>query len=449
MSAGPAPRLGRYELREVIGRGGLATVYSAHDSLLDREVAIKLFNADASSAELVRVQEAEARIAAQLSHFALTSLYDVGVESSDAGHPRIFLVMEHVRGGDLSGRLDQGPLRPNQLLSLAWDLASALEYIHGNGFVHRDLKPANVLITEDPANGRVRGKLTDFGITSILGAHAGQGTRKGTAAYISPEQVEGADPDLATDVYALGLVFLEALTGRIEFPGAMEQTAFARLERDPVIPDSVPPVVADLLRGMTHRQPALRPTMGVVLERIEAAAATLAAPIASAPTSDDPEKGRLAALRRYGVLDSPPDDALDHFTLLASRLFDAPISLLSFVDDERVWLKSHRGVAVQQVSRDAALCTLTVEGATAIAVPDISTDPRSADNTALRMTDAMAYAAAPLITHDGYAIGSLCVYDTRPRSFADDDLADLADLAALAMRELELRLAAREALFAA
>ena len=445
----PGSPIGRYTITSVIGQGAMSTVYDCYDTLLDRNVAIKVFAAQALNKELVEMQEAEARLAAKLNHHALTTLYDAGVDATDPDRPQIFLVMEKVRGADLSRRLERGELNPMQVAYLGTDLASALQYVHENGFLHCDIKPANVLIADRDAEKRLRGKLTDFGISGIIGAQAGKGTTTGTAAYLSPEQIEGGEPTPATDVYALGLVLLEALTARLEFPGTVEQTAVERLRRDPLVPLSLPGDLASVLKGMTARDPARRLGAREASERLERVAARLIAE----SRGEDPvprqrsEEARLDAVRRYGVLDTPPDEAFDRISRLATRMLDSPISFLSIVDKDRVFHKARLGVDVTEVPREVSLCPITIEVGRPWTVADIAVDDRTRDNPTLAAHGVRAYAAAPLVTDDGHMIGSLCVYDVRPRAFTKQNLDDLNELAAVAMHELELRLAARRLAF--
>jgi serine/threonine protein kinase len=445
----PGSTIGRYVVQRVIGTGGLSTVYSCHDTLLDRDVAIKVFSARATDKDLIRTQEAEARLAARLNHHGLTTLFDAGVETTVPGEPQIYLVMERVEGLDLKHRLVDGPVSSMDVAYLGTDLSGALAYIHQNGFLHCDIKPANVLLVARDEDLRLRGKLTDFGISGIIGAQSG-GTTTGTAAYLAPEQVEGASPSPATDVYALGLVLIEALSGRLEFPGTVHETAAERLSRDPVVPPSVPEDLGAILRDMTHRDPVARPTARKASERFERVAARLIAQArGEAPLPPTrPEDQRLEAVHRYGVLDTPPDEAFDRISRLATRLLDTPISFVSIVDEDRVFHKARLGVDIEEVDREDSLCPITVELGHPWSVADIAVDERTKDNALLAAHGVRAYAAAPLTTSDGYNIGSLCVYDVRPRTFDRDDLANLAELAAVAMHELELRLAARRAIFA-
>jgi eukaryotic-like serine/threonine-protein kinase len=446
---GTGDPIGRYRVRSVIGQGGLATVYAAHDSLLDREVAIKVFAARATSKDLVRIQEAEARLAAKLNHFALTTLYDAGVDSSDPSAPQIYLVMELVAGADLRARLESGTFNALQVAYVGTSLTSALSYVHENGFIHCDIKPANVLIADRDAEQRPRAKLTDFGIAGIIGAREGQGTTTGTAAYLAPEQVEGSAPTPATDVFALGLVLLEAYTGRLEYPGSVDQTALARLEREPELPADMPAELADALRGMLARDPSERLSAKAAAEKLERVAARLIALSQGLQATPHPasEEDRVDAVRKYGVLDTPPDEAFDRLTRIAGRMLDAPISFVSIVDSDRVFHKARRGVDIVEVPREFSLCPITVELAAPWYVADIAVDERTKDNALLAQYGVRAYAAAPMIDEEGRAIGSLCVYDTRPRTFTPEDLEDLNELAAVAMHELELRLAARRAAF--
>jgi two-component sensor histidine kinase len=161
----------------------------------------------------------------------------------------------------------------------------------------------------------------------------------------------------------------------------------------------------------------------------------------------DVESRRLAAVRRYDVLDTPPDGAFDRITAIAARRFEVPISLISIVDADRIFLKSHHGLPIDQVGRDEGLCATTILSAHPRVLPDAKADacaltnPLVAGDAGLRF-----YAGVPLTTHDGYHLGALCVVDMAPRPVAEAEIADLTDLAAVVMDELELRLAARAAI---
>ncbi|HEY0373666.1 MAG TPA: GAF domain-containing serine/threonine-protein kinase [Amnibacterium sp.] len=446
----PAALAARYRFGPVLGRGSIATVHLADDSRLGRRVAIKVYAAR-SDDKRVRVEHEEARLVASLNHPALTTLYDAGVDVSDPQRPQVYLVMEYVEGADLKERLRDGPLPVPQVLALGRDLADGLDAMHGSGVLHRDIKPANVLLADPSPGSRIRGKLTDFGLASLLDGGDYADYIVGTPAYISPEQAEGDAVGRPSDVYSLGLVLLEALTGAEAFPGPAQVSAYARLDRDPEVPDALPVGVAELLRAMTLRTPEDRPSAGdaagrfhdLVLDELVRRRAP------GSPTSRDDEAERLAALRRYDILDTPPEVAFDQVTRLASRLLNVPIALVTIIDTDRVWFKSRRGWDGQEVDRGIAFCSTTNPGGDGPwSIPDATTDPRtSANPLVLHGPQVRSYAAAPLITWDGHHLGALCVFDRRTRDFDDEELGDLTDLAGIVMRELELRLASRRAVF--
>ena len=230
---------GRYEIVEHLARGGMAEVYVAYDQLLDRRVALKVlfpeFAADRSFVERFR---REARSAAGLNHHNVVSVYDTGEEDGT-----YFIVMEYVEGRTLRDIIrSEGPLLPQRAADIGADIAAALAFAHRHGVVHRDVKPGNVLI--DRA-GRV--KVTDFGI-----ARAGDmqenltqtGAVMGTATYFSPEQAQGGAIDPRSDVYSLGVVLYEMVTGRPPFSGdSPVAIAYQHVRETPAPPSSVNPDV--------------------------------------------------------------------------------------------------------------------------------------------------------------------------------------------------------------
>lgn len=252
--------LDRYELQGRLGRGGMATVFRAHDRRLDREVAVKLF-AQGTAVDDAR-RRTEATMLARLSHPHLVGLHDAHL-AADGDTTPSFLVMELVDGEDLRSRLEHGPLDPEDAVEVAAGIAEALVVVHEAGMVHRDLKPGNILLA-DPSvpGGRPVVKLADFGIAHLVGSEriTTIGTVIGTAGYLSPEQVFGGEPGPAADIYSLGLVVLEALTGVREYPGTPVEAVAARAARDPRIPASLPEDWRGLLAAMTAREPALRPS---------------------------------------------------------------------------------------------------------------------------------------------------------------------------------------------
>ncbi|WP_245887474.1 serine/threonine-protein kinase [Umezawaea tangerina] len=245
------PLAGRYRLGEVIGVGGVATVYRAWDTRLHRQVAIKLCAAHGDLANARRFDN-EVRTLAGLHHPGLVSVHDAG--TSPDGRP--FVVLRLVEGRTLRDRMADGPLPVDEVRSVGAAVADALSYVHARGVVHRDVKPSNILLDEDGVP-----YLADFGLAHSVGSTrlTRTGLLVGTAAYIAPEQVRGADVDSPADVYALGLVLLECLTGRFEYTGSDVEAIVARLHRAPVIPDDLPADLARLLALMTEQSPGDRP----------------------------------------------------------------------------------------------------------------------------------------------------------------------------------------------
>jgi serine/threonine protein kinase len=264
----------RYALEEVIGRGGMAEVYRARDQVLGRPVAVKVLRVTADPADRARFT-AEARTLARLSHAGLVAVLDAG---SDGDRP--YLVLELVRGTTLADRCRGVALDPGYVAAVGAQIADALAYVHGHGIVHRDVKPGNVLLGED---GRVL--LADFGIAKLT-SHAARltatGLTMGTAAYLAPEQVRRSDIGPATDVYSLGLVLLEALTGERAYPGPPTEAALTRLSSPAEIPDALPAPLPALLRRMTALDPVDRPDMAEVTFALQDLAAGVDAAAATA-----------------------------------------------------------------------------------------------------------------------------------------------------------------------
>ena len=254
---------GRYRLGDRLGSGAVAEVFRAVDERLSRPVAVKLFRGDA--AEELQRHEAEMRTLAQLDHPSLVTVYDAG---DDDGQP--YLVMQLIEGDTLADELRRGPIGPERTARYGAALADALAYVHERGFVHRDVKPANVLIAGD---GRVH--LADFGIARLVdSAHVTRtGDVLGTPAYFAPEQVSGGAVGAAADVYALGLMLLECLTGRRPFEGTAMEVAMARMNRDPEIPAQLPASWRDLLRAMTAREASNRLSAAAAADQLRLLAA--------------------------------------------------------------------------------------------------------------------------------------------------------------------------------
>jgi len=250
---------GRYRLGPRVGLGGTAEVYRAEDLMLGRSVAIKLLlQAERVPSTEVRVRS-ETAMLASLNHPSLVTLYDARL---DPTHQQ-YLAMEYVDGPSLATRLDSGPLTGAEVAMLAVELGDALQVVHDAGIIHRDVKPSNVLLAPPQRRGRPwTAKLTDFGIAfGIDDARlTSPGIVVGTAAYMAPEQVRGAELTPAVDVYSLGLVLLEALTGEPAFPvDGSVQTALRRLSTPPTIPAGIGSGWTELLTRMTRLDPEGRP----------------------------------------------------------------------------------------------------------------------------------------------------------------------------------------------
>src|SRR5947207_3209406 len=199
---------GRYELQEVVGTGGMSSVYKAHDTLLERNVALKILHDQYTSDEdFVERFKREARAVARLSHPNIVTVIDRG---EDVG--KQYIVFEYIDGENLKEHLVRsGRLPVRDALELALQVARALSFAHEHGLVHRDVKPQNVLL-----NGDGRAKVTDFGIARSLDVKGGltqTGTVMGTSDYIAPEQARGSRVDAQSDIYSLGAVLYELLTG--------------------------------------------------------------------------------------------------------------------------------------------------------------------------------------------------------------------------------------------
>ena len=258
---------GRYRLEQLIGTGGMASVFRATDETLERTVAIKVFRPGATDPADGARRESEKKLLASLSHPALVTLFDAHLSNDD----RAYLVMEYVDGGTLESRLDQGPIAPIDAAALAADLGEALHVAHRAGIVHRDVKPSNILLRPPLApDHSFRAILADFGIAYLVDTArvTVPGMAMGTAAYISPEQVRGAEPSPASDVYSLGLVLIEALTGKRAFPQQSPHEAIAaRLSMQPPIPGAFGYRWRSLLGAMTAVDPNERPSALEVASR--------------------------------------------------------------------------------------------------------------------------------------------------------------------------------------
>ena len=263
MELAPGTELGHYKLVRLIGAGGMGQVYEATDTRLDRTVAIKVLPPHVAGQPDVRARfEREARTISQLNHPHICTLYDVGRENGVD-----FLVMEHIEGETLAERLEKRALPLDQALQRGIEIADALDKAHRHGVVHRDLKPGNVMLTKSGA------KLLDFGLAKPMAMPSQVGSEKATATkmtqegtiigtfqYMAPEQLEGKEADARTDIFTLGSVLYEMVTGRTAFEGNSKASLIAAiLEHEPpamsTLQTMTPPVLDHVVRMCLEKDP--------------------------------------------------------------------------------------------------------------------------------------------------------------------------------------------------
>ncbi|HSX68038.1 serine/threonine-protein kinase [Nocardioides sp.] len=243
---------GRYLLGDLLGRGGMADVFRANDERLGRPVALKLLRVQAASATDRERFAAEAHTLARLDHPGVVTLLDAGLEDDQP-----WLAMQLVEGATLASRFTGGSLVPADVAEIGRQVAEGLAYAHACGVVHRDVKPGNILLAPDG-----RALIADFGIAHLLDGttrHTAVGQAIGSPAYLAPEQASGGELSGATDVYSLGLLLLEALTGERRFRGTTTEMVYARLQAPPEVPAELPLGWGTLLRAMTSVAPGDRP----------------------------------------------------------------------------------------------------------------------------------------------------------------------------------------------
>lgn len=270
----------RYVIEAHLARGGMSDVYQATDQVLRRPVAVKVYRAGATH-DRARF-DAEISVLAGLSHPGLVQVFDAGEHQGDG-----YVVLELVDGPTLRAVLaERGQIPAAECARLGGEVSDALAYIHANGVVHRDVNPSNVLCGPDG-----RSRLADFGIARLIDTTriTAPVDAIGTAPYMAPEQVRGEDVTPAADVYALGLVLAELLTGRPVFDGPAHEAAMARLASDPDLSGILGPW-RELLTHMTARDPGGRPTAAEVRDRLAAIASSpepaVAIAVGGAPQGD-------------------------------------------------------------------------------------------------------------------------------------------------------------------
>ena len=330
----PGDVIAGYEIEELVGRGGTGEIYRALDPRLERRVALKLlaesYTEDAGFRErLLR----ESRIAASLDHPNVVPIYEAG-ETDD----RLFIAMRFVEGSDLQALLrSEGPLEPSRAVAIASQVADALDAAHARGLVHRDVKPSNVLL--DRQDRREHVYLADFGLTqSVTDRGPTDGHLVGTVDYVAPEQVRGDDVDGRADVYGLGCMLFEALTGTVPFSGVSDVAViYAHLEAAPpqaserrdALPDALDDVLA---RAMAKDPDERQPTCGALVDEVRVAFGLDARPRSSRVArrrtargrDRDRRRGTRRGRRRYVTTPRPPRRAARSFGSM-----DPPATLLS------------------------------------------------------------------------------------------------------------------------
>lgn len=251
-------RVGPYEILGRLGSGGMGLVFSAWDSRLQRDVAIKLLREEFSARDMRERFLQEARAASGLNHPNICTIFDLGEQDGDP-----YLVMELLKGETLRSRIFSGPMAPEEILHIGTEIADALCAAHARGIIHRDIKPANIFLVAKP-NNRWQAKVLDFGLAKVdlgdgLDARfhiTGAGATVGTVSYMSPEQARGELLDARSDLFALGIVLYEMATGQVPFHGATSALVFVQLlshppepvrELNPSIPKDLEKIIYKLL----------------------------------------------------------------------------------------------------------------------------------------------------------------------------------------------------------
>ncbi|WP_324778688.1 serine/threonine-protein kinase [Thiobacillus sedimenti] len=292
-------KIGRYEILDEIGEGAMGAVFRAHDPLIERTVAIKTvpiaqLRKEAPDAESRFLREAQS--AGRLSHPNIVTIYDVGEADAVA-----YIAMEYLRGATLREIMDKGPMPLDLALDTALQMAEALAFAHEHGVIHRDVKPANVVITGQ--SGRI--KLTDFGIAHVVNSDQTQaGQMLGSPRYMSPEQAMGREVEGRSDIFSLGAVLYEMLTGHYAFDGDSLPTIIYRVVNDTPVAASalrpqLPAALGELLGRMLSKQPEARPDARAVVGALRSLA--LATPPATAAPSHRDEITRPLRVLAFGI----------------------------------------------------------------------------------------------------------------------------------------------------
>jgi len=310
-------QLGRYRIKGELGRGAMGVVYKAHDPVLDRTVALKtiVLNDDAQEREEFHSRFfQEAKAAGRLNHPALITIYDFGEEGSLA-----YMAMELLNGTELSERMKKGPIPLQEAISIAEQVAEGLAFAHDNGVIHRDIKPGNITLLP---RGRV--KIMDFGIARLKTSELKTqlGTRLGTPKYMSPEQSSGGTIDHRTDIFSLGIVLYEMLTGAKLFQGeSLTHVLHNVATIEPPPPSRVKPEVSALLDLVVMRALAKKPK-----DRY-ASAWEMVDDLRNCLQELSPVPARQGSAETAAKKDEPAGEATDKTVVLNKPQFDGTVSV--------------------------------------------------------------------------------------------------------------------------
>src|SRR5229473_668238 len=288
--------VGRYKILDSIGTGATSRVARAHDPMIGRVVAIKLFSPQIAKGEARARFLQEARVVGQLSHPYIITLHDMGIDEASATP---YLVMEYIEGQPLDKHLEKGSIPFPRACAWAGNVATALAVAHRRGVIHGDVKPANILVTEE---GRV--KLTDFGMARLASHNGKDSPLLGTPAYWCPEQIIGKAQDARSDIFSLGVVLYEMVTGQRPFDADSLQGICGRvLSSTPLPPShsnpSVPAVFDDLVARCLAKDPSARyATTEALAEALYPLARRKVTPQATPQTNGNGLRDRAARLLR-------------------------------------------------------------------------------------------------------------------------------------------------------
>ena len=351
---------GRYAVSGPLGRGGMAEVFRATDTATGRGVAIKLLHSVEPTS--TRRFRSEIDVLARLDHPGVVKLRGWGTHDDVP-----YLVLDLAGGPTLADELADGALGLDRTIAAGQQVAEALVHAHALGIVHRDVKPSNILV-----DGAGRTRLADFGIARLAGGPSLTSTGQvvGSAPYLAPEQVAGEEAGPATDVYALGLVMIECLTGRRCYPGTLVEAAVGRLHRPPVVPPDVPAWLRDILTAMTARDPTARPTAAAVAEALRRRDAD---PVldATAPhafeTAADGDRTALLPAGAAPLAPRPPSVMRRHTGAILGAALLSVLALLA-------WMEARADPPAGQSPDPQATTSTTVAPATTAPAPPPGAD---------------------------------------------------------------------------